>query len=119
MGRLSVVWKQLVLGFAGCLVLTGCGSAPVLIAPLPPAKYEKIGKAAGEACGSNGILSPPLYFIPMGINSRVETAYQRALESVPGATGLVNIEYGESWFWWVLASTKCTTITGDAVKEVS
>jgi len=118
-GKSCTGWKRLVLSFSGCLLLTGCGSAPILVAPLPPLKYEKVGNAVGEACGSNGILSPPLYFIPMGINSRVETAYQRALESVPGATGLVNIEYKEKWFWWVLASTKCTTITGDAVKEVS
>lgn len=101
------------------IVLSGCASTPVTVASLPPAKYEKVGHATGEACGSFGILTPPLNFIPMGLNSRVETAYQRAIESVPGATSLLNVEYKEDWFWWVIGTTRCTTISGDAIKKAS
>ena len=99
------------------LLAMACGSAPIVVGKLPPAKYEKLGAAKGEACGTLGLLTPPVNFIPMALNSRIEDAYQEAIQSVPGATGLVNVEYKEDWFWWVLATTRCTTITGDAIKE--
>lgn len=99
-------------------LLTGCGSAPIVVGKLPPAKYEKLGAATGEACGTLGLLTPPINFIPMALNSRVEDAYRQAIQSVPGATSLLNVEYKEEWFWWILATTRCTTITGDAIKEV-
>ena len=99
-------------------LLTACGSAPILVGKLPPAKYEKLGMATGDACGTLGLVFPAYNFIPMALNSRVENAYQEAIQSVPGATGLINVEYKEYWFWWVLATTRCTTITGDAIKEV-
>ena len=59
-----------------------------------------------------------LNFIPMGLNSRTERAYENALASVPGSTGLMNITYQEDWFWWVLGTGRTVTITGDAIKEV-
>lgn len=99
------------------LVLSGCASAPVTVAPLPPAKYRVMAKAAGKACGSIGILGTAYYVIPMGLNSRVERAYQLAVQSVPGATGLINVELQDDWFWWLVATTRCTTVSGDAIKE--
>jgi len=99
------------------LVLSGCASAPVTVAPLPPAKYRVMAKATGKACGSIGILGTAYYVIPMGLNSRMERAYQLAVRSVPGATGLINVELQDDWFWWLLATTRCTTISGDAIKE--
>lgn len=99
-------------------LLTACGSTPIVVGNLPPAKYQKLGTATGDACGTLGLLTPPLNFIPMALNSRVEDAYQEAVQSVPGATGLINVEYKEYWVWWVLATTRCTTVTGDAIKEV-
>lgn len=109
--RFAVITAQL-----SCL-LAGCASEPVSVAPMPPAKYLILGKARGEACGSFGILTPPLYFVPMGLNTRVQKAQQRALASVPGATSLINVELQDDWYWWILASTRCTTISGDAIKE--
>lgn len=100
-------------------LVQGCGTTPVNIAPMPPDKYEKLGLVSGEACGSLGIMTPLLYFIPMGLNSRVERAYQRAINSAPGATGLINVEMKDDWFWWLIALTRCTTITGEAIKAVS
>jgi hypothetical protein len=98
-------------------LLTACGSAPVMVGKLPPLKYQKLGPATGEACGTLGLLTPPANFLPMALNSRVEDAYRQAIHSMPGATGLINVEYKEDWFWWVLATTRCTTITGDAIME--
>lgn len=99
--------------------LAGCASTPVTIAPMPPAKYQLLGRAEGKACGSLGFLATLFYVAPLGLNSRVERAYQEALASVPGATSLVNVDIVEDWQWLLLVTMRCTTITGDAVKEVA
>ena len=52
----------------------------------------------------------------MGINSRVENAYQNALASVPGATALVDVTMRENWQWWVIGTSRCVTVTGEAIK---
>jgi len=98
------------------VLLTGCVSEPVNVAPAPPAKFERLGAAEGKACGSLGILVTAYYVVPMMLNGRVERAYQRAVESVPGATGLINVTYQEDWFWWVIGTARCVTISGDAIR---
>jgi hypothetical protein len=103
---------------AGLMMFSGCSSHQVMIEKAPPAKYEKIGAAKGEGTGSLGLAATAYYFIPMGLNSRSEKAYDRALESVPGATGIMNVTYQEDWFWWLLGTGRTVTITGDAIKEV-
>lgn len=45
------------------------------------------GRAEGKAFGSFGIFIPGVYFIPMGINSRVERAYHGALASYSRGQG--------------------------------
>jgi len=55
-------------------------------------------------------------FIPIGLNSRVETAYNRALQKKPGATALVDVTVQENWFWWVVGTARCVTVTGEAVQ---
>ena len=77
---------------------------------------ERLGKATGKACGTLGIAGTAYYFIPILLNSRVDRAYRAAVASVPGATGLVDVELSEYWFWWVAATTRCTTITGEAIR---
>ena len=98
-------------------VLGGCASTAYNVTPLPPANYQVLGKASGKACGSLGILSTAYYAIPMGLNSRVEDAYQEAVKSVPGATSLINVQMQEDWYWWFIGTARCVTITGDAIKE--
>lgn len=101
------------------LVLTsGCSSNAVAIAPKEPAKYEVLGRAVGNANGSLGFLATGYSFVPLGLNSRVERAYDDAVKSVPGATGLINVTYQEDWFWWILATGRNVTIKGDAIKEI-
>lgn len=102
-------WIALMILFT--LVLPGCSSTPFNIAPMPPVKYQTLGKASSGACGA--LL---LTFIPIGLGSRVEKAYERALASVPGATALLNTELKEDWYWWYLGVSKCVTITGDAIR---
>lgn len=109
--------QGLALLLPACLLLQACSSAPTMVAPQPPAKYQKLGRAEGQACGALGMVATAYYAIPMGLNSRVERAYAAALESVPGATSLINVEIQEQWTWAVLATARCTTVSGDAIKE--
>ncbi len=107
------------LMFATVMCFIGCTSVPTTIAPKPPEKYEKLGPAKGKASGSLGIIATAYYFIPMGLNSRVERAYNNALKSVPGATSLINVSYEESWTWWLIGEARNVTISGEAIKEVT
>jgi len=99
---------------AGCV--SGCASDLINIAPRPPENFQKLGQAKGNACGSLLIDGTVYNFIPIMLNSRVERAYQEALSSVPGATGLINVTMEEEWFWWVIGSTRCVAITGEAIR---
>lgn len=103
---------------AALLILSGCSSHSVAIAPTPPKKYEVLGKAEGSANGSLGVLGTAYYFIPMGLNSRVQRAYDDAVASVPEATGLINVTYQEDWLWWIIGTNRAVTIKGDAIKEI-
>lgn len=103
----------------GCLpLLGGCASGLTTIAPQPPAHYEKLGPAKGKASGSLGIVGTAYYFIPMGLNDRVQRAYDNAVASVPGATGLIDVTFDEDWFWWVIGTGRNVTITGEAIREI-
>jgi len=101
----------------GALFISACSSTYTSIANLPPENYEVLGKAEGTAHGSLGIFGTAYNAIPMGLNSRVERAYENALESVPGATALINVTYQESWYWWFVATGRAVTVKGTAIKE--
>jgi len=111
---------SLILLFAFLTIFIGCTSGFKTIVPTPPANYEKLGKATGSATGS--LVSPlggsAYSFIPLMLNSRVERAYNNAVASVPGATGLIDVTYKEDWYWWILGTARTVTITGEAIKEV-
>ena len=102
-----------------CVLLfaTSCASNYTNIAVTPPEDYEVLGPVEGKATGSLGILGTAYYAIPMGLNSRIEKAYQRALSSKPGATGLIDVTYKEDWFWWFIGTGRNVTVTGTAIKE--
>jgi hypothetical protein len=104
------------LPLAACAILVGCASGFTKVAPTPPQNYQKLGHTSGSACGSLGVLATAYYAIPIGINSRVERAYADALAKVPGATGLIDVTMQEDWNWWLIATARCVTVTGEAVK---
>ncbi len=105
--------------FAFLASIIGCASGFTTIAPMPPKKYEKLGHASGKATGSLGIGGTAYYFIPMVLNSRIDRAYDNALESVPGATALIDVTFEESWFWWVIGTGRTVTVSGEAIREVT
>lgn len=109
---------QLSSMLACVLLLGGCASGLTTIAPQPPAQYENLGPATGKASGSIGVLGTATNFIPMGLNSRIYRAYDNAVASVPGATGLINVTLEESWFWWVIGTSRTVIISGEAIREV-
>ena len=98
------------------LVLAGCASELTTVAPATHAGYQDLGPAKGSACGSLLVIATAYNFIPAGLNSRVERAYGDALQSVPGATSLINVNMQEDWYWFLLGTMRCVTITGEAVK---
>ncbi len=93
-----------------------CTSGEVLIQPKLTGKEKVIRRVKGEGCGFIGLLATAYYFFPIELNSRVEKAYDRAMSQVPGAVGLTNIVIEEDWYWVVLGTVRCTSITGDAVQ---
>jgi hypothetical protein len=93
-----------------------CVGSPFNVSPKPPERYEVLATATGRACGSMLLLDPAVYFIPIRLNSRVARAYNRALSAVPEATSLINTTLSETWFWWVIGTARCTTITGEAIR---
>ncbi len=102
--------------FGAIFLAMGCTSGLYMAGKRPPENYQKLGQAKGEACGTI-LIGPTAYnFIPVQLNSRVERAYQQALQSVPGSASLVNITLEEYWIWWIIGTTRCVTITGEAIK---
>lgn len=98
------------------LLLAGCASGPVTVAPKPPASYQSLGTVEGSGCGSLGVLATAYYAIPMGLNGRVKSAYDDALSKAPGATSLINVTIQEDWYWWLLGTARCVKVTGEAIK---
>lgn len=88
----------------------------VTIAPMPPVNAQKLGHVQGSASGALGVLGTAYYFIPVGLNERMQNAYSDALSKAPGATGLTNVTLQENWYWFVIGTMRKVTITGEAVK---
>lgn len=105
------------LGLVLAGLLAGCGSTPVNVSAMAPTHYKVLGKAKGQSCGALGFFGTAYYFVPLGLNGRVERAQEEAIKSVPGATGLINVELQDDWGWVIFATSKCSLITGDAIRE--
>jgi hypothetical protein len=109
----------LFLPLCAAVLFGSCKSTLTTVSPAPPARYEKLGAAEGKATGSLGVLGTAYYVIPIGLNTRTERAYERAVASVPGATGLIDVTIKEDWLWWLIGTAWTTTITGEAIKETN
>lgn len=93
------------------LSLFACNSVPLQINTGPIADTEKtLGSTFGQGTGV-------LLFgvIPIGQNDRFETAYTRAVHSVPGATRLTNVTIEEKWFWAYVLTGYKFRVKGTAV----
>jgi hypothetical protein len=108
-------WRRVAL-LIGSATLVGCQST-VSIAPLPPENYAKLGSTSGSACGFLLLGDWFAAIIPVNLSDRVQTARFRALEKVPGATDLVDVTIQEHWYYWVIGSSRCVTVSGEAIKS--
>jgi hypothetical protein len=88
----------------------GCMSRPVRVGTPPPESQDVIGLRFASACG---VLLFDL--IPLGINDRVERAYDQAVRS-SGASALRNPTVQDNWYWIGVGDMLCTDIEGDAVR---
>jgi hypothetical protein len=93
-----------------------CASDWVELSPLPPAQYEKLGPAIGEACATNPLALPWHQVFGFGASDRLERARSEAIASVPDATGLVNVTLQERWAYYGLFSRRCAIVRGDAIR---
>lgn len=98
------------------MLMAACSSGNVMITKPPVENYQRLGKTEGNACGTMGFISTAYNFIPILLNDRFERAYADALEKKPGATALVDVTLEEVWFWWVIGTTRCVTVAGEAIK---
>jgi hypothetical protein len=101
---------------ATALLVTGCVGDYYLVAPTPPPGHTKLGDATGSACGMLMILSTAYNVIPVQLNSRAERAYQEALAQYPDAKALINVTMKQNWYWVVIGTLHCVTLTGEAIK---
>jgi hypothetical protein len=99
-----------------CLFLSACSGGFTTVAAEPPGHYTSLGPTSGTACGTLMVLATAYNFIPIKLNDRVARARATALANVPGATGLIDVSVKEDWYWWVLGTARCTTVSGEAIK---
>ena len=93
-----------------------CSSDWIELSPLPPASYQTLGPAVGEACATNPLALPWHQVFALGAIDRLERARDAAIASVPDATGLVNVTLQERWAYWGLFSRRCAIVRGDAIR---
>ena len=106
---------RLLLAF-GLAASAGCSSGWVDLSPVPPASYENLGPAEGEACATYPLALPWHQFFEFGASDRLVRARTAAVASVPDATGLVDVTLQERWAWWGLFSRRCAIVRGDAIR---
>jgi len=89
------------------LMLAGCTSAFVPVAPPPPAEYTVTREGTGSACG----------WIPFGpgMNSRAERAYKKAVDDA-GATSLVETRMTDYWRFIMFGMLVCTKVDGTGIR---
>ncbi len=88
-----------------------CTSPRVIMDTGPLLDNEKIlGDTTGQG---TGVLL--LGIIPIGQNSRFESAYHDAVSNVPGATRLIDVSVQEKWFYAVVLNGFKFRIKANAV----
>lgn len=105
----------MVLASAAATTL-GCSST-VMLAPLPPENYTVLGETDGRACGVLLLGDWYAAVLPIQLSQRVANARAKAIAKVPGATDLINVTVQENWYYWFIGSSRCVTVTGEAIQS--
>jgi hypothetical protein len=91
----------------------GCTGIPYKMATVEPdhSKYEVLGPASGKARGFM-----ILNLIPIGQNSKIEKAIEKAIQS-KGGDELIDISIQESWFWAYVLNSYAVEVEGIVLKK--
>lgn len=111
MMRVKTKLRLASIALAGVL-LTACAGKPVQLGnrvtgPVPLGESRLI---TGEACGFQLFL-----FIPIAINSRLESAYTQ-LEAKAAGDYITDVEVQESWTYGYLGTLYCTELRARAIR---
>lgn len=118
MSDLRMVRRCLMVLLAGALFGCHPNTNYRMVAPRPPVTYEKLGPAEGVGCGTSWLMIGvgEIRTPHIGYESRVDRARQAAIDSVPGATNLINVSILETEVFYLLGDTDCVTIRGEAIR---
>lgn len=104
------VHKLLVTITAACL-LTACAGSPVSlgtrVTDVPVGESRPI---TAEACGMQLLL-----FIPIGVNNRLERAYN-SLQSQAGGAIITDVKVNERWVYRFVGTSYCTELQANAIQ---
>ena len=98
---------------AAALLLSACAGAPVALGtrvngPTPTGVQRTI---EAKACGFQLLI-----FIPIGINTRAERAYQE-LEAKAEGDFITDVQVQEKWTYGFVGTQYCTVLRAMAVKQ--
>jgi hypothetical protein len=93
-------------------LFAGCAGTPVnlgskVAGPVPQGEGRVI---ASKACGFQLLL-----VIPIGVNDRLERAYQ-LLQGQAGGDFITNVQLKESWTYGLVGTLYCTSLQATAVR---
>jgi hypothetical protein len=96
-----------------CLVLSGCAGNPVTLKSFSAKEIVQSSSRpiSAEACGFQLLL-----FIPISINSRLETAYTDLLQKA-GNDKIANLSIEESWKYAFVGTIYCTKLEAIAYQK--
>jgi len=108
-------WFRAGLPLLAAMLVVACAGTPVKFDPAS-ASALRAGSDTGrlvtaEACGFQLLL-----FIPIGVNSRLERAYD-ALKPEAGGSPLVDIEVAERWTYGLVGTQYCTALRGRVLTQ--
>ena len=116
MMHVPLAFRRLLEAAVIASLVAGCSSAFVPLTPKLPETPTTLGHATGRACGMVVPYAGAEQFLPIMVASRVDRAYDRALQSVSGATAIRDVTIQDDWLWPVVGFYICTTISGEAVR---
>ena len=108
---MKAIQKRLVI-ITVALLVGGCTGMPVSLGtrvsgPIPTGPEREI---TAEACGFQLFM-----FIPIGINSRMESAYT-LLQAQADGDFITDVQVQESWGYRFVGTSYCTTLRAKAIK---
>lgn len=94
------------------LWFSGCAGKPITFKSVDPKQYEDV-KDKGREINASASGFQLLYFIPLGINDRHQSAYGQLMAEANGDY-VTDVKIKESWTYGFVGTVYTTTITATA-----